>query len=140
MPGSVEPHNCDPREAPHPPAVRIKAFPFLVRKEAAAAWISFVILCALSAYLDAPLEGPASEEGIPTGEVKAPWIFIGIQRMLRFMPPLLAGVIIPGLGLAAIAALPWVFGPSRTRKFIAAIVFFLTLSVAAILTVWGYWG
>jgi hypothetical protein len=38
---------------------------------------------------------------------KAPWYFVGLQELLEHMHPLLAGVIIPGLLVAFLVALPY---------------------------------
>jgi quinol-cytochrome oxidoreductase complex cytochrome b subunit len=40
----------------------------------------------------------------------APWIFLGLQELLRHQPPLVGGVALPGLGLVFLAALPWLAG------------------------------
>jgi quinol-cytochrome oxidoreductase complex cytochrome b subunit len=120
-----------------PEIKRIKVQPHLVRKEAAAAWLSFAALCLLSALCEAPLEGPAADEGLPAEDVKAPWIFLGIQQMLRFIPPLVAGIVIPGLGLIALAASPWLWGASKRRRRISMAVFFFVVGAAALLTLWG---
>ena len=63
--------------------MKTRSAPDLVRKEGLAVLISFAALCLLAGLIDAPLDGPADTGGIPSDDVKAPWIFVGIQFMLR---------------------------------------------------------
>jgi hypothetical protein len=109
--------------------------PNLVRKEALAALAAGALMCLLSAVLDAPLEGPADAGGIPSHTVKAPWIFLGIQQLLRFLPTGLAGIILPLTALAGLAVIPWV--PSGKRGSAAALFFGIVL-ISSVLTLWGF--
>ena len=44
----------------------------------------------------------------PAGQaVQAPWIFLGVQELLRRLPPRIAGLLLPGLALGFFLALPW---------------------------------
>jgi hypothetical protein len=38
---------------------------------------------------------------------KAPWYFLGLQELLHYFPPVVAGVIIPGLVIAALVVIPY---------------------------------
>ena len=38
---------------------------------------------------------------------KAPWYFLGLQELLHYFPPVVAGVIIPGLVVAALIVIPY---------------------------------
>lgn len=113
---------------------KIRAIPDLVRKEALAALIAFAVVCLLSAVFDAPIHGPADPDGLPAAGVKAPWIFVGIQQIMKFLPPLSAGVLIPiaaGLLIAIVPFLP------RTRA-IRFSIFFGVVSAGLVMTIWGY--
>lgn len=113
---------------------RIKSVPDLVRKECLGALVALVLVCTLSVALDAPLQGPADPTGIPAERIKAPWIFVGIQQMLRFLSPFLAGVLVPACAVIVVASLP--FLPSgRTTLWI---VFFGIVVGTVVLTIWGY--
>ncbi|MFV0365048.1 MAG: cytochrome b N-terminal domain-containing protein [Mangrovibacterium sp.] len=67
---------------------RVQAYPDLVRVEALAALIIFVVLMVLSICFNAPLKEMANPEITPNPS-KAPWYFIGLQEMLLHFHPLL---------------------------------------------------
>ena len=113
---------------------KIPSVPDLVTNEALAGLVAAVLSCILSAILDAPLEGPADAGGIPAQTVKAPWIFLGIQQLLRYLPTTLAGLILPFAALAGLAVIPWI--PLAKRRF-ASVLFFGIVFVSSVLTLWG---
>ncbi|MEE8355907.1 MAG: hypothetical protein V3R33_01245 [Anaerolineales bacterium] len=55
----------------------------------------------------APLEEIANPL-VTTDPAKAPWYFLGLQELLEHMHPTLAGVLIPGLLIAFLIALPYI--------------------------------
>jgi hypothetical protein len=55
-----------------------------------------VVLIVWSIFLKAPLEQPANRANTPNPS-KAPWYFLGLQEMLVYFDPWLAGVVLPGL-------------------------------------------
>src|SRR3974390_988928 len=55
---------------------------------------------------DAPLEGLADPMHTPN-PAKAPWYFLGLQEMLHYFPPVVAGVLIPGLLVIALVLIPY---------------------------------
>jgi hypothetical protein len=120
---------------PHPAAQRIRSSPDLVRKEAAAALICLAVCCLSAAVLDAPVQAPADPAGLPAEDVKAPWIFVGIQQLLRYLSPSSAGIILPGCAFLALAFLP--FLPEPWRKA-APPVFFVVTGATLAITLWGY--
>lgn len=113
---------------------RIKSVPDLVRKEALAAVIALSAVCLLSALLDAPLQGPADPGGLAASDVKAPWIFVGIQQILKFLPALLAGVLLPLAAVLLVGAIPYL----PERRGLRSLIFFGTALTVLILTIWGY--
>jgi hypothetical protein len=38
---------------------------------------------------------------------KAPWYFLGLQEMLHYFPPVVAGVLVPGLVVMALVVIPY---------------------------------
>jgi len=91
--------------------------------------------------LPAPLEEPASAVKTPNPS-KAPWYFLGLQEMLVYYDPWMAGVVLPSIILGGLMAIPYIDFNKRgngyytfnERKF-AVITFlfgFLPLWVAMI--------
>ena len=113
---------------------RIRSVPDLLRKEGLAALIALAAVGLLSALVDAPLDGPADPSGLAAEHVKAPWIFVGIQQMLRYFPPILAGIAIPLGVLLALALVPYAYGKRTPTR----VVFFGAAATVVVLTVWGY--
>jgi hypothetical protein len=56
--------------------------------------------------LQAPLEEPASSVKTPNPS-KAPWYFLGLQEMLVYYDPWMAGVVLPSLVIGGLMAIPF---------------------------------
>jgi quinol-cytochrome oxidoreductase complex cytochrome b subunit len=113
---------------------KIKGVPDLVRKEAASAFIAITVLGLIASVADAPMQGSAYLLGIPSADIRAPWIFVGIQQMLRWFPATLAGIVVPGCALLILAFLPIIPPQPKLRSAI----FFVILAATFVLTVRGY--
>ncbi len=94
------------------PAVRqteeayVMTFPHLIVREVIL-FQSVVIALALAAILfDAPLEGIANPLETPN-PAKAPWYFLGLQELLHYFPPIVAGVLLPALVVIALVVIPY---------------------------------
>jgi menaquinol-cytochrome c reductase cytochrome b/c subunit len=74
---------------------------FIIALEAAA-----LILVWWSLIANAPLEGIADPMHTPN-PAKAPWYFLGLQELLHYFPPVVAGVLIPGLVIVALIVIPY---------------------------------
>ena len=57
--------------------------------------------------LQAPLEEPASSVKTPNPS-KAPWYFLGLQEMLVYYDPWMAGVVLPSLIVVGLMAIPYI--------------------------------
>jgi len=57
--------------------------------------------------LQAPLEEPASSVKTPNPS-KAPWYFLGLQEMLVYFDPWMAGVVLPSMVVAGLMAVPYI--------------------------------
>jgi hypothetical protein len=65
------------------------------------------LLIVWSIYLKAPLEEPANPTNSPN-PAKAPWYFLGLQEMLVYFDPWLAGVVLPSLIIVGLMAIPYI--------------------------------
>ena len=84
----------------------VHVWPFLLRIEFLAAIIVTLILMVWSITLDAPLEEPANPS-LTMNPSKAPWYFLGLQEMLVYFDPWMAGVVLPSLILVGLMAIPY---------------------------------
>ncbi len=85
----------------------LPTWPYLLRKELLAAIIMMIILMVWSIALDAPLEDP-SDPSLTPNPAKAPWYFLGLQEMLVYFDPWIAGVVYPSLILMGLMVIPYV--------------------------------
>jgi hypothetical protein len=85
---------------------KILVWPDLVYTEliCMVALTAFLIFWGLS--LVAPLEEPASSVKTPNPS-KAPWYFLGLQEMLVYFDPWMAGVVLPSMIVVGLMAIPY---------------------------------
>src|SRR5262249_32380975 len=81
-------------------------WPDLVYTELICIIIATVVLVVWSVLLKAPLEQPATSAKAPNPS-KAPWYFLGLQEMLVYFDPWMAGVVLPSLIIVGLMALPY---------------------------------
>jgi len=93
-----------PVEADH--SGKVLVWPDVVYLELIGMVIGSVVLIVWSLALKAPLEQPANPVVTPNPS-KAPWYFLGLQEMLVYFPPSIAGVILPGLIILGLMAIPY---------------------------------
>lgn len=86
---------------------RVWVWPDLVYIELIALIACSVVLIVWSIVLEAPLEQPANAAATPNPS-KAPWYFLGLQEMLVYFDPWLAGVVLPGLIIVGLMAIPYI--------------------------------
>ncbi len=95
-----------PLEAEEEEQEKVLVWPDLVYTE----MICMVALTALLIFwaigLQAPLEEPASSVKTPNPS-KAPWYFLGLQEMLVYFDPWMAGVVLPSLVIVGLMAIPF---------------------------------
>ena len=85
---------------------KVYVWPYLLRMEFLVAIIVTVILMVWSITLNAPLEEPANPN-LTMNPAKAPWYFLGLQEMLVYFDPWVAGVIMPTLIVLGLMAIPY---------------------------------
>ena len=85
----------------------VHVWPYLLRIEFLATVIVTAILMVWSICLDAPLEEPANPS-LTMNPAKAPWYFLGLQEMLVYFDPWIAGVVMPTLVIVGLMAIPYI--------------------------------
>jgi hypothetical protein len=88
-------------------AREVQVWPFLLRIEFLAALVVTLILMIWSITLNAPLEEP-SNPNHTMNPSKAPWYFVGLQEMLVYFDPWIAGVVLPSLIIVGLMVFPYV--------------------------------
>jgi menaquinol-cytochrome c reductase cytochrome b/c subunit len=94
------------------PAVRttdekyVMTFPNLILREVILFQVVVIGLALAAIFFDAPLEGIANPNETPN-PAKAPWYFLGLQELLHYFPPIVAGVLMPLLVIVALVVIPY---------------------------------
>ncbi len=86
---------------------KVLVWPDLVYTELIAMVICTLILIVWAIVLKAPLEQPATSARIPNPS-KAPWYFLGLQEMLVYYDPWMAGVVLPTMIVQGLIFLPYI--------------------------------
>lgn len=84
----------------------VMAYPEVFFRVVAAMELLAIFLVWLSLLWDAPLEGLADPMHTPN-PAKAPWYFLGLQELLHYFPPVVAGVLIPALVVIGLIVIPY---------------------------------
>jgi menaquinol-cytochrome c reductase cytochrome b/c subunit len=85
---------------------KLQSFPEVLFRAAIAIEILASILILISLRFNAPLEGLADPSHTPN-PAKAPWYFLGLQDLLHYFPPVVAGVMVPTLVVLALIVIPY---------------------------------
>jgi len=94
------------------PAVReseeryVATFPHLIIREVILFQVVVIALSLAAILFDAPLESIANPLETPN-PAKAPWYFLGLQELLHYFPPVVAGVLLPTLVVIALIVIPY---------------------------------
>ncbi len=110
---------------------KIHTWPFLVRNEFIMGVVTLIAVTVWSILIDAPLESPANPARTPNPS-KAPWYFLGLQEMLVYFDPWMAGVVLPSLIIVGLMMIPYVdlnpkgsgYYTFRERKFAVSVFCF----------------
>ncbi|MHB2026799.1 MAG: cytochrome b N-terminal domain-containing protein [Elusimicrobiota bacterium] len=86
---------------------KIDTWPNLIKREYIAAAACLLILMIWALMVNAPLDVIANPHVTPNPE-KAPWYFVGLQEMLVYFDPWIAGVMVPNLIIVGLMAIPFI--------------------------------
>jgi hypothetical protein len=85
----------------------VMTWPHLLSIEFLAAGVMSVFLLLMGVFINAPLEELANGNVTPA-VAKAPWYFLGLQELLAYFHPTVAGVLVPTFVLVGAAFIPYV--------------------------------
>src|SRR5450759_1529512 len=120
---------------------RVMTYPEVFFRTAVAIDVLALLLVIISLRFNAPLEGLADPSHTPN-PAKAPWYFLGLQEMLHYFPPVVAGVLVPGLVVMALIVIPYfninieaegVFLKDRKRR---VLIFYWVAAVLSVFLLW----
>jgi hypothetical protein len=84
----------------------LQTFPEVLFRAVLVIELLAVVLVVFSLLFNAPLEGIADASHTPN-PAKAPWYFLGLQELLHYFPPVVAGVLVPTLLIIALVVIPY---------------------------------
>jgi hypothetical protein len=115
-----------------------KSLPYweLLFRETIAIEVLAVVLVCMALLWNAPLEQLA-DPSHTANPAKAPWYFTGLQELLHYFPPFVAGILLPTLIVLALIVVPffnvnikdetlWVRNKSRRLTVLVVVVLTLT--------------
>jgi hypothetical protein len=85
---------------------QVMTYPHVLMREAIAFYVLMIALVLVALVWDAPLEQMANPLLTPN-PAKAPWYFLGLQELLHYFPPFVAGIVIPTLVVVALVVIPY---------------------------------
>ena len=127
------------------PGPQLMTYPHLLIREVIAFQVLVIAMVLAALFWDAPLEQLANPLLTPN-PAKAPWYFLGLQELLHFFPPFVAGILIPTLVVIALVVIPyfnvniegeaiWAQRPSQNLRMILITVLVL-LAFLAVFHAW----
>jgi hypothetical protein len=118
---------------------RVNVWPHLLIEEFVAMLVLLAAVLFFSTFVNAPLRELANPNLTPNPS-KAPWYFLGLQELLRYFHPMIAGITIPTFILVGLAAVPYVDRNPSTKpgdRKIAITMFTILFCFGATLTIIG---
>jgi len=88
------------------PQDKVHVWPHLLVVEFVAALACTAFLLVFSVFVNAPLLELANFNQTPNPS-KAPWYFLGLQELLKWFHPMVAGVLLPGMALVGLILAPY---------------------------------
>jgi quinol-cytochrome oxidoreductase complex cytochrome b subunit len=120
---------------------QIQTYPEALFRAIVAIEVLTIALVSVALLFNAPLEGIADPSHTPN-PAKAPWYFLGLQEMLHYFPPVVAGVLVPTLVVIALIVIPYfninveaegVFLRDRKRRILT---FYLGAAALSLFLLW----
>ena len=118
---------------------RVNTWPHLLIEEFVAMFILMAALAVFSTFINAPLRELANANLTPNPS-KAPWYFLGLQELLRYFHPMIAGITIPTFILVGLAAIPYIDRNPSVKpgdRKVAVTLFTMLFMFGATLTIIG---
>jgi quinol-cytochrome oxidoreductase complex cytochrome b subunit len=121
---------------------QIQTYPEVLIRAMLAIELLTIVLVLVSLFFNAPLEGLADPTNTPN-PAKAPWYFLGLQELLHYFPPIVAGVLIPGMLVVALVVIPYfdinieaegLFTRNRRRN----LNWFFAIAAGLMLLLWSF--
>jgi quinol-cytochrome oxidoreductase complex cytochrome b subunit len=114
----------------------VMTWPHLLSIEFLAAAVMSLFLLLMGLFINAPLEALANGNVTPA-VAKAPWYFLGLQELLAYFHPSVAGVLVPTFVLVGAAVIPYVdrgdieeHRPSRRKTAVVLFSLFCILGLS----------
>jgi hypothetical protein len=85
---------------------QVQTYPEVLFRVVLAIELLTIALVVLSLLFNAPLEGIADATHTPN-PAKAPWYFLGLQELLHYFPPVIAGVLAPTMLIVSLVIIPY---------------------------------
>jgi menaquinol-cytochrome c reductase cytochrome b/c subunit len=119
----------------------VMTWPHLLSIEFLAAGVMSIFVLLLGLFINAPLEELANPLVTPV-VAKAPWYFLGLQELLAYFHPTVAGVLVPTVVLGGAALIPFVdrgniLATRPSERKTAVVLFTLFATLGLILTFIG---
>jgi menaquinol-cytochrome c reductase cytochrome b/c subunit len=120
---------------------QIQTYPEVLFRAIVAIEVLTIALVGVALLFNAPLEGIADPSHTPN-PAKAPWYFLGLQEMLHYFPPVVAGVLVPTLVVIALVVIPYfninveaegVFLKDRKRRIL---IFYGAVAALSLFLLW----
>jgi menaquinol-cytochrome c reductase cytochrome b/c subunit len=124
---------------------KLMTYPHLLMREAIVFEVLIIAMVLIALFWDAPLEQLANPLLTPN-PAKAPWYFLGLQELLHFFPPFVAGILIPTLVVLALIVIPYfhvnvegkpLWGEHRSKRL--GIVIGVLVPLTVVLVVFDAW-
>ena len=120
---------------------QVQTYPEVLFRALVAIEVLTIALVVMALLFNAPLEGIADPSHTPN-PAKAPWYFLGLQEMLHYFPPVVAGVLVPTLVVMALIVIPYfninieaegVFLKDRKRR---VLIFYVVAAALSVFLLW----